>query len=160
VRWLDRIFGSRQPVGGCATADFTIALDASWSPQHQDTHYGFARNGDADHVTITAQRAKGPLDQPTLLVAALDLVRIRQQAFQSISGGTTTFSELETSHAGGGMDLAFVVADASEQIQSKVWVLARPNRIVTLSFNRYPPLLPTPAFLQLATELRSAVTVK
>jgi hypothetical protein len=160
MRWLDRIFGLRQPIGGCTTDDFVVVLDASWTPQHQDTHYGFARNGDSEHVTISAQRAKRPLDQPTLLVAALDFVRIRQQAFQSISGGTTSFSELETSDAAGGMDLAFVVADAAEQIQSKVWVLARPNRIVTVSFNRYPPLLPTPAFLQLATDVRSAVTVK
>jgi hypothetical protein len=72
VRWLNRIFGSRQPVNGCVTDDFSVALDASWTPQHMDTHYGFARNGDSEQVAITAQRAKRPLDQPTLLVSAAD----------------------------------------------------------------------------------------
>src|SRR4051794_14416026 len=109
--WRDYFFGSRpQPV--CVTDDFTVALDSSWTARHQDTHYGFERDEGAEQVTVSAQRAQRNLDQPTLLVAALDLVRIRQQALQTISQGTITCSALETHDADGGMDLSFVAADS------------------------------------------------
>lgn len=157
--WRDLFFGSR-PRPGYVTDDFVVALDSSWTARREDTHHGFARGGDAEQVTISAQGTKRMLDQPTLLVAALDLVRIRQQAFQTISQGTITCSALETRDADGGMDLSFVAADSGGQIQSRVWVLARPGRLVTLTYNRYPPLLSPAAFQQQADEIRAAVKVK
>lgn len=157
--WRELIFGSR-PRTSCVTDDFVVALDSTWMARHEDTHYGFARGGDGEQVTISAQRAIRVLDQPTLLVGALDLVRIRQQAFQTISQGSITCSALETRNVDGGMDLSFVAADSEGHIQSRVWVLARPSRLVTLTYNRYPPLLSTAAFQQQAEEVRAAVTVK
>ena len=157
--WRDLIFGSR-PRPACVTDDFVVALDSSWVARHEDTHYGFARAGDAEQVTVSARRGERKLDQPSLLVAALDLVRIRQQAFQTISQGTITCSALETRNADGGMDVSFVAADSGGQIQSRVWILARPIRIVTLTYNRYPPLLSSAAFQQQADEIRAAVKVK
>lgn len=157
--WRDLIFGSR-PRPACVTDDFVVALDSGWIPRHEDTHYGFARGGDAEQVTVSAQRAERMLDQPTLLVAALDLVRIRQQALHTISQGTISCSALEKRDADGGMDLSFVAADSGGQIQSRIWILARPSRIVTLSYNRYPPLLSPAAFQQQADEIRAAVKVK
>jgi hypothetical protein len=79
---------------------------------------------------------------------------------KTISEGTITCTELETHNADGGMDIAFGAADAAGHIQCRIWVLARPSRIVTLSYNRYPPLLSAEAFLQTAREIRSALTVK
>jgi hypothetical protein len=157
--WRDLIFGSR-PRPACVTDDFVVALDSSWVARQEDTHHGFARAGDAEQVTVSAQRTPRKLDQPSLLVAALDLVRIRQQALQTISEGTITCSALETRNTGGGMDVSFVAADSGGQIQCRIWVLARPSRIVTLSYNRYPPLLSAAAFQQQADEIRAAVTVK
>jgi hypothetical protein len=159
MRWRDLIFGSR-PRPSCITDDFTMALDSSWVARHEDTHYGFARDGDADQVTVSAHKNQRRLDQPTLLVAALDLVGIRQQAFQTISQGTIACSALEKRAAGGGMDVSFVAADSAGHIQCRVWVLARPARIVTLTYNRYPPLLSSAAFQQQADIIRAAVTVK
>jgi hypothetical protein len=157
--WRELIFGSR-PRPRCVTDDFAIDLDSTWIARHEDTHHGFARGEDAEQVTISARSAKRVLDQPTLLVAALDLVRIRQQAFQTISQGSITCSALETRNVDGGMDLSFVAADSAGHIQSRVWVLARPSRLVTLTYNRYPPLLSAAAFQQQADEIRAAVKVK
>jgi len=58
------------------------------------------------------------------------------------------------------MDVSFVAADSAGHIQSRVWVLARPSRIVTLTYNRYPPLLSSVAFQQQADVIRAAITVK
>ena len=156
---LGILFGLR-PRPACVTDDFTMALDSSWVARHEETHYGFARDGDADQVTVSAHKNQRSLDQPTLLVAALDLVGIRQQAFQTISQGTIACSALEKRNAGGGVDVSFVAADSAGHIQCRVWVLARPGRIVTLTYNRYPPLLSSAAFQQQANIIRAAVTVR
>ncbi len=155
----ERLFGSAAG-SKCTTDDFEVTLPVGWEAAHEPTHYGFVRQASGDQITLSAQRARQVLDKPTLLVAALDLVALRQNAFRSVSGGAASFTEPESTDVDDGMDITFGVVDASAQVQSRVWVLARPRRIVTLAFNHYSPLLEPAALQKRCSEIRAAVTIK
>jgi hypothetical protein len=159
VGFRERLFGSG---GGsnCSTDDFEIRLPKDWKPSHEPTHYGFVREQEGEQVTISAQRARARLDKPTLFVAALEVVAARQNAFRSLSGGKAAFSEPESTDVLDGMDVTFGITDTSAAVQGRVWVLARPHRIVTLTFLRYEPLVAPDVFLAKGAEIRGALELK
>ena len=155
----ERLFGSG---GGsnCTTDSFEIRLPKGWKPAHKPTHYGFVREPDGEQVTISAQKARASLDKPTLFIAALEVVAALQHAFRTLSGGTASFSEPESTDVEDGMDVTFGITDASATVQARAWVLARSHCIVTLTFLRYPPLVEPDIFLARCTEIRAAVRLK
>jgi hypothetical protein len=144
----------------CSADEFQIRLPEGWKAAHEPTHYNFVRELDGEQVTVSAQRARTRLDKPTLFVAALELVAARQASFRNLSGGAASFSEPESTDADDGMDVAFVVTDAAAPVQARVWVLARPQYIVSLTFLRYEPLLAPEIFLAKCAAIRAALRLK
>jgi len=155
----DRLFGS---AGGTkvSTTEFQIRLANDWKAAHEPTHYGFVRESDGEQITISAQRSGTRLDKPALFLAALEAVAARQRAFNSISGGAASFGDPESTDVEDGVDVTFGIADTSAPIQGRVWVLARPLYIVTLTFLRYDPLVEPGIFLEKCGAIRKALSLK
>jgi hypothetical protein len=69
------IVGLREWLSGgstCTSDESELKLPGTWQPAHEPLHHGFVKEADGEQVTVSAQRARQPLDKPTLLVAALD----------------------------------------------------------------------------------------
>jgi hypothetical protein len=96
---------------------------------------------------------------PLLLVAALEVVAARQNVFRRLSGGVASFSDPVSTDVDDGMDVTFGVVDTSSGVQARVWVLARPHSIVTLTFLRYQPLLEPGMFLTRCAEIRATLAL-
>jgi hypothetical protein len=156
---LRELFG-RGGGARCTTDAFEIRLPEGWKAAHEPTHYGFVREADGEQITVSAERARAQLDKPTLLVAALEVVAARQNAFRRLSGGVVSFSDPESTNVDDGMDVTFSVVDTSSGVQARVWVLARPHSIVTLTFLRYQPLLEPGMFLARCAEIRATLALK
>ena len=93
-------------------------------------------------------------------MAALEVVAARQNGFRSLSGGTASFSDPESTDRDDGVDVTFGITDTVAAVQARVWVLARPHCIVTLTFLRYEPLLEPGIFISKCAEIRGAVELK
>lgn len=158
MSWLKRLVG-----GGpteLVTEDFALHLPEAWRPDHEDDHFGFVRQAANEQITLSVLLTREPLDKPTLLVAALDLVRARQEALRAVSQGRVTVGDVTTVDRGAGMDVTFMAADTTHGLQASVTVFARPRRLVTMSYNKYAPLLPEADFTARADGIRSSLTVR
>jgi hypothetical protein len=144
----------------CSTDDFELRLAGTWRPDHEPTHYGFVHEAEGEQVTVSALRTRERLEKPALLLAALRLVAIRQKAYLQMSGGAASFTEPQSTEVGEGIDVSFSVSNSAGQVQSRVWVLARPHRIVTVAFNRYSPLLGAADFDQRSSQVRAGLSVR
>jgi hypothetical protein len=157
--WLTRLLGRQSGPTTHTDDDFRLTLDGVWRPDHEDTHFGFAQDDEKQQVTASVLRAKAILDTPQMLAVALDLVAKRQSAFRSLSGSDVTFGQVTTAEREGGYDVAFTAADLTHGVQSYVLVCARPRRVVTLSYNKYTPLLSETAFLGRWAAIRAGFQV-
>jgi hypothetical protein len=140
--------------------DLALTLPGKWTEAHERTHLAFERAEERDQLTLVANRAKHPLDTPTLFLAVLDLVRLRQEAFRSLSGAHITFSDLETQQADGKVDVTFMVADPSQPLQARVTVLGRPGRVVSITYSRYLAAEPPSDFMARSNAIVSRLTVR
>jgi hypothetical protein len=159
VSWFRRLSSKSVSPTRYADDDFELVLDGEWQPDHEDTHVGFVQPHENQQVTAAAMRPKAPLDTPTLLAVALDLVAARQRAFRELSDDAMTFGDVSTEPRDGGFDVSFRAKNAERGVQSWVVVCARPQRIVTLSYNKYTPLLPDEEFDSRHQAIRSGLRI-
>lgn len=151
--WLTKIFGKKPE-------DFEIELGPEWKAAHEDTHFCWNDEANLRQVTISVLRSKKRLEKPELFIAALDLLRIRQELIMNLSNGQATISEPISVNRDDGFDITALAVDPVNEVQIKFAVLARPLRTISVSFNKYDPPLPDDEFEHQAASVLSAVKVR
>jgi hypothetical protein len=141
-----------------ADEDFALALPGAWREDHEESHAGFVLDDESQQVTVAVLETSRVMDVEALTRVALDLAGKRQQALRDLGSATLSFGDMATQPAGEGVDVSFDASDP-RGIQTRVVVCARPRRIVTLSFNKYAPLLSEDEFRRRADAIRSGFRV-
>jgi hypothetical protein len=146
MSWIGRLLGRAKDTR-YSDEDFELILPGAWHTDHEATHLGFVQGEENQQVTAATSRAKRTLDMP-------------QEALRRLSGEDIVFSEVITEERDGGIDVTFAALDETHQVQVRVLVCARPNRLVTLSFNKYAPLVSADEFSRRASQVRAGLRVR
>jgi hypothetical protein len=121
------------------TEDFEIELNAAWRMETEGESYIFNDEKNLRQITIAVMQPTEIAKKLGIEQVGREAIKLRQAAIRKISNGNATFSEIKSVKVRDGYDLTFSATDQAYGVKVRSTTFARPERIVTVTFNKYAP---------------------
>lgn len=141
-------------------ADFEILLGPNWTRRENTESFEWEDSESMEEVVISVLNSKEPMDSLKISTMASEIMKIRKQSVVEISEGKAKFEDVKISKKDASTEAEVFGLDPVYEMQIYITVVARPTRIVSLSYYKYRPLMTDRAFKNKSKELRAAMTVK
>jgi hypothetical protein len=119
--------------------DFQIEFGPEWKMEREGESYIFNDVKELRQITIAALRPIGAPTGAKIEELGREAILIRQEVLKELSEGKVTFSDIRSDKVRDGYDLRFSATDPLNGVKIRFTTFARPQRVVTVSFNKYSP---------------------
>ena len=140
-------------------ADFEIVLGPNWKRRFAELAFEWEDTDSMQEIVISALQSKETMESRSRMDTALRIMDIRKKAVSEIAEGKATFGKVERTENESTAEVVLRGVDPVYGMQIYISVIARPTRVVTLSYYKYKPLLSDEEFRAKSQDVRSLLKV-